>query len=164
MRMSLRVAIEANLASQRSMGAKQITQLKERLAALGTHQPQILDKSLSGVFSDSNTRELLSEAEQEPDNLQRQIAVAEGSEIVPEQVIKTGLAVLQDMGTFWQKSSLTTRQRFQRFLFPEEMTIGESGLEPVRPAVCLVARLLQLWDRPESVTVPKWDSGGPNGF
>ena len=98
MRMSLRVAIEANLASQRSMGTKQIAQLKERLAALGTRQPQILDKSLSGVFSDSNTRELLSEAEQESDNLQRQIAVAEGLEMVPEQVIKTGLAVLQDVG------------------------------------------------------------------
>ena len=80
------------------MGAKQITQLKERLAALGTRQPQILDKSLSGVFSDSNTRELLSEAEQESDNVQKQIAVAEGLEMVPEQVIKTGLAVLQDVG------------------------------------------------------------------
>jgi hypothetical protein len=81
------------------MGAKQIAELKERLAALGTRQRQILDKSLSGVFSDSNTKELLSEAEQESDNLQRQITVAEGSEMVPEQVIKTGLAVLQDMGS-----------------------------------------------------------------
>jgi hypothetical protein len=72
--------------------------LRERLAALGTRQRQILDKSLSGVFSDSNTKELLSEAEQKSDSLQRQIAVAEGSKMVPEQVIETGLAVLQDMG------------------------------------------------------------------
>ena len=87
----LHTAIEANLASQRSMGAKQIAQLRERLAALGTRQRQILDKSLSGVFSDSNTKELLSEAEQESDNLETQIAAAEGSEMVPVQVIKTGL-------------------------------------------------------------------------
>jgi hypothetical protein len=94
----LRVAIEAKLASQRSMGAKQIAQLRERPAALGTRQRQILDKSLSGVFYDSNTKELLSEAEQESDNLHRQIAAAKGSEMVPVQVIKTGLAVLQDRG------------------------------------------------------------------
>jgi hypothetical protein len=70
-----------------------------RLAAVDTRKRQILDKSLSGVFSDSNTKELLCEAEQESDNVQRQIAVAEGSEMVPEQLIKTGLAVLQDMGS-----------------------------------------------------------------
>jgi hypothetical protein len=70
-----------------------------RLAAVGTRKRQILDKSLSGVFSDSNTKELLCEAEQESDNVQRQIAVAEGSEMGPEQLIKTGLAVLQDMGS-----------------------------------------------------------------
>jgi len=61
-------------------------------------QRQILDKSLSEVFSDSNTKELLSEAEQESDNLQSQTTAAEGSEMAPEQVIKTGLAVLQDIG------------------------------------------------------------------
>jgi site-specific DNA recombinase len=133
----LRAAIEANLASQRSMGVKQIAQLRERLAALGTRQRQILDKSLSGVFSDSNTKELLSEAEQESDSLQRQVAVAEGSEMVPEQVIKTGLAVLQDMATFWQKANLTTRQQFQRFLFPEGIAFGEAGFGTCATAFCI---------------------------
>jgi len=73
--------------------------------------------------------------------------------VVPVQVLKTGLAVLQDLGAFWQKSNLTTRQQFQRFLFPEGMQLGSLVLEPVRPAVCPVVRVLQLWDRPENVTV-----------
>lgn len=54
----------------------------------------------------AHTKRLLSEAEQESDDLQSQIAAAESSEIVPEQVIKTGFAVLQDMATFWQEASL----------------------------------------------------------
>ena len=133
----LGVAIEANLASKRSMGAKQIAQLKVRLTVLGTRRRQIMDKSLSGVFSDSDTKRLLSETEQESDDLQSQIAAAEGSEIVPEEVIKTGLAVLQDMGTFWHKASLTIKQQFQRFLFPEGIAFGESGFGTCTTAFCI---------------------------
>jgi FixJ family two-component response regulator len=63
------MAIEANLASQRSVGAKQMAQLKVRLVELSTRHRQILDKSLSEVFSDSDTKRLLSETEQERENL-----------------------------------------------------------------------------------------------
>ncbi|WP_413814579.1 recombinase family protein [Candidatus Cryosericum terrychapinii] len=133
----LDIAIKANLTSKRSMGAKHMAQLKARLAALGTRHRQILDKSLSGVFSDSDTKRLISEAEQESDNIQRQIAATEGSETVPEQVIKRGLAVLQDMATFWQKASLTTKQQFQRFLFPEGITFGEAGFGTCTTAFCI---------------------------
>jgi site-specific DNA recombinase len=131
------VAIEANLASKRSMGVKQIAQLKVRLTVLGTRRRQIMDKSLSGVFSDSDTKMLLSEAEQESDDLQSQIAAAEGPGIVPEEVIKTGLAVLQDMAMFWHKASLTTKQQFQGFLFPEGIAFGWSGFGTCTTAFCM---------------------------
>ncbi|WP_413814596.1 recombinase family protein [Candidatus Cryosericum septentrionale] len=133
----LGLAIDANLESKRSMGVKQMSQLKVRLGALGTRHRQILDKSLSGVFSDSDTKRLLSETEQESDDVQAQIALAEGSELVPEQVIKTGLAILQDMGTFWQKAGLTTRQQLQRFLFPEGIPFGQSGFGTCKTAFCI---------------------------
>jgi len=96
-----------------------------------------LDKSLSGVFSDSDTKRLLSEAEQEGDNVQSQIAAAESSEIVPEQVINTGLAVLQDMATFWKEASLATKQQLQRFLFPEGIAYGEAGFGTYTTAFCI---------------------------
>ncbi len=131
------MAIEANLASQRSVGAKQMAQLKVRLVELSTRHRQILDKSLSGVFSDSDTKRLLSETEQERENLQSQIAATEGSEMVPEQVIKRGLAVLQDMTAFWQSASLTTRQQLQRFLFPEGIPFGEAGFGTYKTAFCI---------------------------
>lgn len=116
-------------------------------------QRQILDKSLSGVFSDSNTKELLSEAEQESDNLETQIAAAEGSEMVPVQVIKTGLTVLRDMGAFWQKAGLTTRQWLQRFLFPEGIPFGESGFGTSATGGMLCCETVTVWNRPENVTV-----------
>ena len=133
----LRVAIEANLVSKRSMDARQRAQLKGRLKILDARHQQILDKSLSGVFSDSDTKRLLSEAEQESGNIQSQIVAAESSEIVPEQVIKTGFAVLQDMATFWQKANLTTRQQLQRFLFPEGIPFGEAGFGTCKTAFCI---------------------------
>ncbi|MBA4365229.1 MAG: hypothetical protein C0398_04375 [Coprothermobacter sp.] len=128
------MAIEANLASQRSVGAKQMARLKARLVELSTRHRQILDKSLSGVFSDSDTKKLLSEAEQESDNLQSQIAAAESSEIVPKEVVKKGFAVLQDMAAFWQKVGLTTKQQLQRFLFPEGIPFGETGFGACKTA------------------------------
>jgi site-specific DNA recombinase len=133
----LNMAIEVNLASGRSVNAKETTRLKERLAALDTRHRQILNKSLSGVFSDSDTTRLLSETEQESDNLRIQIAAAEGSEMVPEQAIKTGFAVLRDMATFWQKASLTAKQQFQRFLFSEGIAFGESGFGTYATAFCI---------------------------
>ena len=114
-----------------------MAQLKKKLVALDTRHRQILDKSLSGVFSDSDTQRLLSEVQQESDGVQAQIALAEGSELVPEQVIKTGFAVLQDMATFWQKANLTTRQQLQRFLFPEGIPFGEAGFGTCKNAFCI---------------------------
>lgn len=133
----LRVAIEANLVSKRSMDAKQMAQSKLRLKMLDAHHRQILDKFLSGVFSDSDTKRLLSETEQESGNIQSQIVAAESSEIVPEQVIKTGFAILQDMATFWQRANLTTRQQLQRFLFPEGIPFGEAGFGTCTTAFCI---------------------------
>jgi site-specific DNA recombinase len=133
----LDVAIETNLASRQSTSKREVAQLNQRLAALSTRHKQILDKSLSGVFSDSDTKRLLSEAERESEDLQCQIAATEGNEMIPEQVIKTGLAVLQDMATFWQKASLTTRQRLQRFLFPEGIPFGEAGFGTYKTAFCI---------------------------
>ncbi len=89
------------------------------------------------IIAQAGTERLLAETEQERENIQSQIALAEGSELVPEQVIKTGLAVLQDMGTFREKADLTMRQRLQRFLFPEGIPFAESGLEPCKTAFCI---------------------------
>ena len=127
-------------------------------------QRQILDKSLSEVFSDSNTKELLSEAEQESDNLQSQTTAAEGSEMAPEQVIKTGLAVLQDIGTFWQKAGLTTKQWLQRFLFPEGIPFGESGFGTSATSDMPCCETVTVWNRPESVTVRSETVVAAGGF
>jgi DNA invertase Pin-like site-specific DNA recombinase/DNA-directed RNA polymerase subunit RPC12/RpoP len=133
----LNVALGENLALRGSASAKEIGRMKERLAALDMRRRAILEKSLSGVFSDSDATRLLSEAKQESDDLRSRIAAVGSSEIVPEQVIKTGLTVLQDMGTFWQKAGLTTRQQFQRFLFPEGIPFGEAGFGTCKTAFCI---------------------------
>jgi hypothetical protein len=140
--------------SKRSMDAKQMAQLKVRLRVLDTRHQQILDKSLSGVFSDSDTKRLLSEAEQEGDNIQSQIVAAESSEIVPEQVIKTGFAILQDMATFWQKANLTTRQQLQRFLFPEGIPFGEVGFGTCKNAFCIQQKAVT-WMTENTVVAPR---------
>lgn len=94
----LLTAIEANWASQRAMGAQQMKQLRAKAELLSVRRQQAMEKCLSGVFSDSDTKRLLAKIDEESDSLQSQIALAEGSELAPEQVIKTGLEVLQDMG------------------------------------------------------------------
>ncbi len=133
----LRTAIEVNLASQRTMGAKQMTQLKARATLLSARRQQAMEKCLSGVFSDSDTKRLLANIDEESESLQSQIALAEGLELAPEQVIKTGLEVLQDMGTFWESADLTTRQQLQGFLFPEGIPFGESGFGTCKTALCI---------------------------
>ncbi|MHB8071454.1 MAG: recombinase family protein [Candidatus Cryosericum sp.] len=133
----LGAAVEANLASRTSASAKEMARLRMKLVALDARHRQILDKSLSGVFPDRDTQRLLAEVQQDSDDVQSQIALAEGSELVPEQVIKTGLAVIQDLGTFWEKADLSTRQQLQRFLFPEGIPFGESGFGTCKTAFCI---------------------------
>jgi len=112
--------------------------------------------SAARVIPDEVAKELLSQNELEMDQLDVQKGSVSASVLTTGDVIEKGLAVLNDWGLLTEVQP-DTRQRFQRFLFPEGMTIEESGFGTSAAGSMPCC---------ESVTVSEpsreWYSGGPS--
>jgi len=105
------------------------------------------EKCAARVIPDEVAKELLSQNELEMDQLDVQKGSGGTSVLTTGDVIEKGLPCSM-IGTFWQKSSLTTRQRFQRFLFPEGMTIEGSGFGTSAAGSMPCCESVTVWNPP----------------
>ena len=133
----LRVAIEANLEHQRKWGQKSTQQLTAKQAELALLRKGVLEKCIKGVISDDVAKEYMSDLEQQMADVKQQMEAVRDSVLVTDDVIKTGIAVLGDMGSFWRRADVTTKQEFQRFLFPAGTTVDDTGFGTSETALCI---------------------------
>jgi site-specific DNA recombinase len=134
---ALSVAIDANLEEQRSWMKRETTKLQTQIKGLDARKSGIVDKNIGGVIPDDMAKEFLAKAAREQEDLKCSLASIASSILTTPDVAKKGLAVLQDMGSFWEESDLTTKRRFQRFVFPEGIAVSESGFGTAPIASCL---------------------------
>ncbi|RIE06989.1 recombinase family protein [Candidatus Cryosericum terrychapinii] len=120
--------------------------VKSRIVFLKQENETIIQKSIHHVIPDAMVKEWLEKASAEEEVLKCQLALVADSALDTPEVLKRGFEILGDLGSFWEESNLTTRQYLQEFVFPRGVTAGKSKFGTV-------PRVLQLWNRPESVTV-----------
>ena len=139
----LRIALEANLEHQMKWGQKSAQQLTTKLADLTQLRKGALEKCIRGVISDEVAREYVSDLEQQMADVKQQMEAVRDSVLVTDDVIKTGLAVLGDMGSFWRNANVTAKQEFQRFLFPAGTTVDDNGFGTSETALCIKQKEIQ---------------------
>jgi site-specific DNA recombinase len=137
---ALSVAIHANLEEQRSWMRRETTKLQGQINSLDARKSGIVEKNIAGVIPDDMAKGLLAKAAGEQEDLKCSLASIASSTLSTADVVTRGLVVLQDMGSFWEESDLTTKQRFQRFVFPEGTAFCESGFGTAPIASCLEAK------------------------
>ena len=155
-------AIESNWEHQHKENKKRIKHIENEIAVLKIKRDQIVEKNLSGVISDHDTRELLDRNNLAIVELQIELDQYGNFEDDTIEVVEYGLAVLGNLGVVWdQLEDIQIKQRFQNFLFPSGLSydgqifgtvnlplcirtkdaslknnyalVGRAGLEPVTP-------------------------------
>ena len=133
----LKIAASANLDSERKSGESQLRKIKTRIDVLHSQQRGIAEKNVAGVIPDEVAKQMMSENELEINQLNEQTSGVNSSILITEDVIETGLEVLGDLGAFWQKSQLETKQGIQRFLFPQGVTLHGLSFGTTATALCI---------------------------
>ena len=85
----------------------------------------IVEKCVKGVIPDAMAKELLGKASAEEEGLKYQPALVAESALDAPEVLKRGLDMLGDLGSFWEKSNPSPRQQLQGFVFPEGVTTAK---------------------------------------
>ena len=133
----LKIGVDANLDSQKKSGETELRRIKTRTDALRLQQRGIAKKNVAGIIPDKLAKQMMADNELEMEQLNAQMSGVGASILTTEEVINTGLAVLNDLGAFWQKSQLETKQGVQRFLFPEGITSHGSSFRTSATALCI---------------------------
>jgi hypothetical protein len=139
---ALSVAIDANLEGQRKWVREETNRVNRRVAFLKEQNDAIIQRCIRGMIPDAMAKEQLEKAAAEEKGLKCQLALVAESALDTPEVLKRGLEILGDLGSFWEKSNLSTRQQLQRFVFPEDVTARKSGFGTSRIALCLRAEEL----------------------
>jgi hypothetical protein len=134
---ALNVAIDVNLEAHRKWVRNETNRLNSRIASLKEQNVAIVEKCIKGVIPDAMVKELLGKASAEEEGLKCRLALVAESAFDTPEVLKRGLEILGDLGSFWEKSNLSTRQQLQGFVFPEGVTARKSGFWTDRIALCL---------------------------
>jgi site-specific DNA recombinase len=139
---TLSVAIDANLEANRKWVRNETSRVSNRIASLKEEKNAIVEKSIRGIIPDDMVKEWLEKASTEEEGLKCRLALVGDSALETPEVLNRGLAILGNMGSFWQKSNLTVKQQLQGFVFPEGVTAGKSGFGTDPIALCLRAEEL----------------------
>jgi DNA-directed RNA polymerase subunit RPC12/RpoP len=133
----LRIAVGTNLEQQRKRGQKNSQDLARRLAELADLRKGALEKCIKGIISDDLAKEYEANIEQQMANVREEMETVHDSVLVTDDVLRTGLSVLGNMGSFWKSCDVTAKQELQRFLFPAGMIINQRGFGTSETAFCI---------------------------
>ena len=133
----LRIAVEANLEQQKKWGQKSSGDLARKLVELADLRKGALEKNIKGIISDSLAKEYIDGIERQMADVREEMESVRDSVLVTDDVLRTGLSVLGDIGSFWKSCDVTAKQELQRFLFPAGMTINQRGFGTSETAFCI---------------------------
>ena len=135
---ALVAAIEMNWNDRASENRKVVVSIDKRLEQLGAKSDMIVDKNLSGVYSDSRTKQLLDKNEVEVTSckLERQAFAAKDEDVA--EIVQFGFSVLERIGTIWGGiEDIEVRHRFQKWLFPSGVVYDGKKFGTARLPLCL---------------------------
>ena len=133
----LRIALEANLDQQKKWGQQSSQDLARKLTELADLRKGALEKCIKGIISEGLAKEYIDDMERQMADVREEMESVRDSVLVTDDVLRTGLSVLGDMGSFWKSCDVTAKQEFQRFLFPAGMTIWQDGFGTSQTALCI---------------------------
>ena len=110
--------IEAGLREDAASAQQALRELETRLTDQQRRRDQVVEKSLKGVLPDDDVRRLLAESDQMIREIEAEKRHRLEDQVVDSDMVKAGLALLEKMGSLWERSDPLVKKQLQRFVFP----------------------------------------------
>ena len=114
----LGMEIEAGLREDTASARRALHEVEVRLTEQRKRRDQIIEKTLSGVLPDDDARRLLAKADRTIQEIEAERRRHAQEQVVDLDMVKTGLALLTEMGSLWERSDILVKTQLQRFVFP----------------------------------------------
>jgi hypothetical protein len=113
------VLTAANLGDGAKSKQQTVRKLEAQLEEQHKRKRQIAEKSLSGDLPKEIVHELLEEVDRFVQALEEEKRHYSTCQRTNPDIVNAGLALLDRVGSLWDKSNVAIRKRLQRFVFPE---------------------------------------------
>ena len=125
--------IDTNLDKRGRFSEQARRQLETKLAEERSRKRQIVEKSLNNTLPDDVVRSLLQEVDRDIEEIEAGIQRYTHGQHTDLDKVKAGLALLEQLGTLWQRTDVAVQKRLQRFVFPNGVVFdgSEFGTRPL---------------------------------
>ena len=111
--------------------------IDEQLRQFEDTRNAIVDKNLSGVYNDTLTAEQLNRIAFQKSELELKRSVMHVGELENEEIVDLAVKFIANSATLWQQATLENRQRFQKMVFPEGISVdNEVNFGTARKGLC----------------------------
>ena len=120
---ALREAIRLNYLERHETAEGERKRLLKELTVVESSISAAIDKLMTGVLTDGQAKEYLAGREQRKQEIQLRLSELGTTESNVDEIWNFGLGVLSDLSGTWENiANIEVKQRFQRWVFPENLT------------------------------------------
>ena len=137
---ALREAIRLNYLERHETAENERKRLTKELTVVEHSISAAIDKLMTGVLTDDQAKEYLACREQRKQEIQLRLSELGTTESNVEEIWNFGLGVLSDLSGTWENiANIEVKQRFQRWVFPENLTYDgeEFGTRRIACSLCI---------------------------
>ena len=153
---ALDAPIDDQMQEQRSFRSHETARIQRQLAELDAKRDGIVNKNIEGIIPDEVAKKLLAKTVDDEETLKIDLATVSAPRLENPELLKTAIAILADLRTYWESQDLCGKQKIQAFVFPERIIADKSGIRTKRIASILEPR--------QTSTVAQKKVVGPPGF
>ena len=137
---ALREAIRLNYLERHETAENERKRLTKELTVVEHSISAAIDKLMTGVLTDDQAKEYLACREQRKQEIQLRLSELGTTESNVDEIWNFGLGVLSDLSGTWENiANIEVKQRFQRWVFPENLTYDgeEFGTRRIACSLCI---------------------------
>lgn len=137
---ALREAIRLNYLERHEAAENERKRLTKELTVVENSISAAIDKLMTGVLTDEQAKEYLAGREQRKQEIQLRLSELGTTESNVDEIWNFGLGVLSDLSGTWENiANIEVKQRFQRWVFPENLTYDgeEFGTRRIACSLCI---------------------------
>lgn len=137
---ALREAIRLNYLERHEAAEGERKRLTKELTVVEHSISAAIDKLMTGVLTDDQAKEYLACREQRKQEIQLRLSELGTTESNVDEIWNFGLSVLSDLSGTWENiANIEVKQRFQRWVFPENLTYDgeEFGTRRIACSLCI---------------------------
>ncbi len=118
----IKLAVELNWDERSEDLKKRINKLERQQKMLKAQEDKIIDKNMSGVFSDAVAKRRLSSIEKQLAEISLEVVRYQKPEEDEPELINYSVNLLKNMSEVWPEMNPYQKDKFQKFVFPAGLT------------------------------------------